>query len=312
MPSGDRLLSEATRHVRGRREHRRLTMKKTRLLALTALLCAGAALPASAQPANAPWDRPGGWDRIGSVDFSFRRDRETEYGSFGGRVERLSFMARNADVRCNRVTATYANGRSTEIFRGRMQQGRSVVVDIPGRSQVIRRIDFNCRSLERREQARVDIAADIGQYRAEWRRSPDWSTRWSRMFNWGNDRVGDNRYGNDRYVSGGLNPDGWVMLSTEVFNGPTDRESTFAGFRGRNVERIALRATNDDARCRRVTATLADGSRHDLNIAEDNYLREDRVYQLDLPGRRTDVMRVDMTCHAVHGQQVTMQVMANR
>ena len=300
-------------------------MKKTRLLALTALLCAGAALPASAQPAYAPWDRPGGWDRIGSVDFTFRPDHETAYGNFGGRVERLSFMARNANVRCQRVTATYANGRSSEIYRGSLQQGRSVVVDIPGRSRMIRRIDFDCRSLERRGQARVDIAADIGQYRAEWRRSPDWSNRWSRMFNWdnrdgrvGTGRVGDysvGRYGvgdNDRYVSGPLNTSGWVTLSTEVFNGPSDRETTFAGFRGRNVERIALRAVNDDARCRRVTATFADGTRHDLNIAEDNYLREDRVYQLDLPGRRSDVARVDLTCHAVHGQRVTMQVMADR
>jgi len=140
---------------------------KTRLLALTALLCASAALPASAQPANAPWDRPGGWDRIGSVDFTFRPDHETEYGNFGGRVERLSFMARNANVRCQRVTATYRNGRTSEIYRGSLQRGRSVVVDIPGRSQMIRRIDFDCRSLERRGQARVDIAADIGQYRAE-------------------------------------------------------------------------------------------------------------------------------------------------
>jgi hypothetical protein len=287
-------------------------MKKTRLLALTALLCAGAALPASAQPANAPWDRPGGWDRIGSVDFSFRPDHEVEYGRFGGRVERLSFLARNADVRCNRVTATYANGRTSEIYRGTLRQGRSVVVDVPGQSRRINRIDFDCRSLERRQQARVDIAADIGQYRAEWRRSPDWATRWSRMFNWSNDRYGDNRYGNDRYVSGPLNASGWVTLSTEVFNGRGDRETSFAGFRGRDVERIALRATNDDARCSRVTATFADGTRRDLNIAEDNYLRQDRVYQLDLPGRSRDVMRVDMTCHAVHGQQVTMQVMADR
>ncbi len=303
---------------------------KTRLLALTALLCASAALPASAQPANAPWDRPGGWDRIGSVDFTFRPDHETEYGNFGGRVERLSFMARNANVRCQRVTATYRNGRTSEIYRGSLQRGRSVVVDIPGRSQMIRRIDFDCRSLERRGQARVDIAADIGQYRAEWRRSPDWGNRWSRMFNWddrdgrvGDGRVGTGRVGdysvgrngvgdNDRYVSGPLNTSGWVTLSTEVFNGSSDRETTFAGFRGRNVERIALRAVNDDARCRRVTATFADGTRHDLDIAEDNYLREDRVYQLDLPGRRSDVARVDLTCHAVHGQQVTMQVMADR
>jgi hypothetical protein len=290
-------------------------MKKTRLLALTALLCAGAALPASAQPGygpNGPWDRPGGWDRIGSVTFSFRPDRETEYGNFGGRVERLSFLARNANVRCQNITATYANGRTDSLYRGQLRQGRSIVVDIPGESRMIRRIDFNCRSLERREPARVDIAADIGQYRAEWRRSPDWDRMWSRMFNWGDERYGDNRYGRDQYVSGGLGADGWITLGTETFNGRVDRETTFAGFGGRNVERLAVRAVNDDARCSRVSATFANGMTRDLNIGEGNLLREDRVYQLDLPGRSRDVMRVDMTCHAENGRQVTMQVMANR
>jgi hypothetical protein len=287
-------------------------MKKTRLLAIAAALCASTALPASAQPAYAPWDRPGGWDRIGSVDFSFRPDRETEYGRFGGRVERLSFLARNADVRCNRITATYNNGRTSELYRGTLRQGRSIVVDIPGQSRMIRRIDFNCRSLERREQARVDIAADIGQYRAEWRRSPDWDRVWSRMFNWGDERYGDNRYGRDRYVSGALTTDGWITLGTEVFNGRVDRETTFAGFAGRNAERLAVRAVNDDARCSRVSATFANGMTRDLNIGEGNLLREDRVYQLDLPGRSRDVTRVDMTCHAENGRQVTMQVMANR
>jgi len=294
-------------------------MKKTRLLALVAALCAGAALPASAQPGYGPdrngaWDRPGGWDRIGSVTFSFRPDRETEYGNFGGRVERLSFLARNADVRCQNVTATFANGRTSSLYRGQLRQGRSIVVDIPGQSQMVRRIDFNCRSLSRRAPARVDIAADIGQYRAEWRRSPDWDRMWSRMFNWGDDRYGDNRGrdGNDRYVSGGLTSDGWITLGTEEFNGRVDRESTFAGFAGRNVERLAVRAVNDDARCSRVTATFANGQRQNLNIGESNLLREDRVYQLDLPGRTRDVMRVDMTCHAENGRQVTMQVMANR
>ena len=109
-----------------------------------------------------------------------------------------------------------------------------------------------------------------------------------------------------------LNTDGWITLGTEVFNGRVDRETTFAGFAGRNVERLAVRAVNDDARCSRITATFANGQRQNLNIGEGNLLREDRVYQLDLPGGSRDVMRVDMTCHAENGRQVTMQVMANR
>lgn len=296
-------------------------MNKTRLVALAAVLCAGVVLPASAQPGYGPDrfgpDRRGGWDRIGSVDFSFRRDRETEYGNFGGPVERLSFVARNGNVRCTNVTATFNNGRTQRLYRGTLTRGRDVVVDIPGQSRMIRRIDFNCRSLERR-QTTVDIAADIGRYRADWRRSPNWDRTWSRMFNWTDDQYGDNRYdnryggaGNDR-LAGPLDAPGWVTLGTEVFDGRSDRETTFAGFAGRNVERIAIRALDDDARCSQVTATFANGRRSALNIGEDNFLREDRVYQLDLPGVSRDVTRIDMTCHANGGRQVTMQVMANR
>jgi hypothetical protein len=294
-------------------------MKKTRLVALAAALCAGVALPAIAQPGYGP-DRngpdrggPRGWDRIGSVEFSARPDRETEYGNFGGSVERLSFRAREGNVRCQSISATFNNGRTQRLYSGTLQRGRDVVVDIPGQSRMIRRVDFNCRSVERRG-ATVDIAADIGRYRAEWRRSPDWDRMWSRMFNWTDDgRVGSDRVGNDRYVTGpGLNTDGWVTLGMEQFDGRSDRETTFAGFAGRNVDRLAVRAVNDDARCSRITATFNNGMTRSLNIGEANLLREDRVYELDLPGRSRDVMRVDMTCHAENGRQVTMLVMADR
>jgi len=302
-------------------------MKKTRLLALTAVLCAGVALPASAQPGSynrpAPYDRPGGWDRIGSVDFSARPDHETEYGNFGGRVQRLSFNARNGTVVCNRITATFNNGRSRELFRGTLQRSRDVVVDLPGQSRVIRRLDFDCRSIGARV-TRVDIAADIGQYRAEWRRSPDWNRVWSRMFNWGDDQFADNRndsryggagadrLGGDRYGSGPLTAEGWITLGTERFDGRVDRETTVTGWAGRNVERLAVRPINDDARCSRITATFANGMTRNLNIDDREVLQEDRVHELDLPGGRRDVTRIDMACHAENGRQVTMLVMANR
>jgi len=288
-------------------------MKKTRLVALAATLCTGVVLSAFAQPYGPDRygpDRRGGWDRIGSVDFSFRPDRETEYGNFGGPVERLSFRARNGDVRCQAVTATFNNGRTQRLYRGTLSRGRDVMVDIPGQSRLIRRIDFNCRSLERRETT-VDIAADIGRYRADWRRSPDWDRVWSRMFNWNDDNRLAGGTGRDR-IDGPANTTGWVTLGTEVFNGRSDRETTVAGFAGRDVERIAVRAVNDDARCSRIMATFNNGQTRALNIGEGNLLREDRVYELDLPGRSRDVMRVDMTCHAENGRQVTMTVMANR
>jgi hypothetical protein len=287
-------------------------MKKTRLLALAAALCTSVALPASAQPGY-DYNRPGSgpWDRIGSVDFSFRPDRETEYGNFGGRVEALSFVARNSAVRCNQITATFNNGRTRELYRGILPRGREVVVDLPGASRLIRRIDFDCRSMQPRI-ARVDINADIGQYRADWRRSPDWDRVWSRMFNWGDEQLAGGPYGGDRYIQGPLNTAGWITLGQEVFEGRFDRETSVAGFAGRNVDRIAVRPLNDDARCSHITATFANGVTRELGIDDRQVLQEDRVYQLDLPGGNRNVTRVDMACRAENGRQVTMLVMANR
>jgi hypothetical protein len=289
-------------------------MKKTRLLALLAALCAGAAMPAIAQPgygsAQPGYDsyasiRPG-WDRVGSVDFSFRPDHETQYGAFGGRVEQLMFRARNGSVTCDSITATFNNGRKRELYRGTLARGRDVVVDVPGQSRAIRRIDFECRSLAPRV-ARVDIAADIGPYRAEWRRSPDWDRVWSRMFNWD-----DGQYAGGYGVSGPLNTAGWTTLGSEIFDGRYDQETTITGLEGRDVERLALRPVNDDARCSRVTATFSNGATRELDIDDRVMLAEDRVYELDLPGGRRDVTRIDMACHAENGGQVRMMVMANR
>ena len=299
-------------------------MKKTRLLALAAALCAGVALPASAQPSYQPGYGPNdrsygpsdrsydrdirpGWDRIGSVDFSYRPDHEVQYGTFGGRVQQLSFRARNGTVACDRVTATFNNGRTREIYRGTIPRNRDVVVDLPGQRRLIRRIDFDCRSIAPRV-TRVDIAADIGPYRAEWRRSPDWNRVWSRMFNWDDNRYAGGGYG----VNGPLNTAGWITLSSEVFDGRYDRETTITGLGGRDVERIALRPVNADARCSHVTATFANGMTRELNINERDMLQEDRVFELDLPGGRRDVTRIDMACHAENGGQVRMMVMANR
>ena len=40
-------------------------------------------------------------------------------------------IARNADVRCRDVTATFGNGQTQQIFRGFLSRGRNVEVTLP-------------------------------------------------------------------------------------------------------------------------------------------------------------------------------------
>jgi hypothetical protein len=270
-------------------------MKGPRVLALAAVLFSGAAAPALAA-----------WDRIGSVDISSRNGTQAQYENFGGRVEALALQARDADVTCRDVTATFGNGQTANVFHGVLQRGRNVTVDLPGEARMIRRLDFDCRASDR-GGARVDIAADVGRYQAEWRRSPDWDRMWSRIFPWANDR----RFGNDRYVTGQLDTSGWTRLASERFEGPYDHARAFTGWRGRDLTAIAFRPVGDDARCTNITATFGDGHRGDLNLSTD-FLRRDRMVMIDLPGNRRDVTRIDMNCHAEHGDMVTIEVLASR
>jgi hypothetical protein len=231
------------------------------------------------------------WERIGSIEFSRDNVRETQYGNFGGSVEGLAFQARDSDVTCRDVTATYSIGQRQEVFRGSLQRGRVVAIDLPGRERFVRQLDFNCRSADR-TVATVDISADVGRYQDEWRRSPDWDRMWSRVFNW--------------------DATGWVTLGSEQFSGRNDREVTYTGWQGRNLQEIALRPVNDDARCRNVTATFAGGERRNLNLDNGDMLLRDRITTMDLRGNRRDVTRIDMNCHAEHGGTVTIQVLASR
>ena len=265
-------------------------MKTRNLLALAAFLSAGVAAPASAA-----------WDRIGSVEFSRGDNRDTQYGSFGGSVEKLALQARDADVTCRNVTATFRNGQKQRVFRGSLPRGRVVAIDLPGRERSVSRLDFNCRA-DGRGAVTVDISADVGRYQDEWRRSPDWERRWSGMFSWGNNRPGN----------GELDASGWITLGSEQFSGRSDREVTFTGWQGRNLDALAFRPVNDDARCRSVTATFANGERRELGLDNGDMLRRDRITTIDLPGNRRDVTRIDMNCHAEHGGSVTIQVLASR
>ena len=160
-------------------------------------------------------------------------------------------------------------------------------VDMPGQSRQIRRIDFNCRSVGAPVTRSISpptsdgtgpigVAAPIG-------------IACGRACSIGDDTPVSCWRSGWRSSGGPLNA-GWVTLGTELFDGRIDRETTIAGLGGRNVERLAIRAVNDDARCSRITATFANGTTRDLNIGEGELLREDRIYELDLPGGRRDVI----------------------
>lgn len=139
------------------------------------------------------------------------------------------------------------------------------------------------------------MSADIGRYRGDWQRNPDFGRVWSRMFNWGSNMVND-----------------WRYLDSVSFEGRRDRENSSAGWKGRNIDAVALKPLNADARCSRVTARFVNGWTHPLDVNHGDYLRRGQFYKLDLPGRARDLAGLSMRCRATDARQVTIQIFTSR
>lgn len=266
---------------------------KSKLAILASLLALGAATPAFAA-----------WDAIGSVDVDGGRDmrgpamgmrgmdRDVKNFDLGGPVERLQLRADRSDITCRSVNARYGNGRDRSIFHGRLSQGRTVDVDVPdGR---INALTFNCAAMDR-SGGTIRISADVGRYRNDWMHGPNWQATWSRMFNWG---------------SQGAN--NWQLVGTESFEGRNDSENSFTGWRGRNVESVALKPLDADARCSRVVAHFGNGREQPLNLDNGGNLRRGMFYKLDLPGRSRDLNSISLRCRATDARKVTMQIFTGR
>lgn len=271
-------------------------MQRTTPLFFAAAIAVGLAVPANAD-----------YVRLGSVDVGFHTDLDTVYSGFGGRLESLRLTASRSDIFCRSVVVKYVNGDRQNVFSGRLDEHSPVDVDLRGRARRIDSIRFVCRSDEFRG-GRIYIAGEVGRYGGEWRHSPDWDRRWGGIFgpDWGRRWEHDEGWSRDD----GWDPNFWVSLGRESFEGRHDRESTYAGWAGRHVERLGLRPLDGDARCRRIVATFENGQRTEL--ARDEYLERGRLRVFDLPGVERNLVSVYMSCRAVGDYRVVIEVYARK
>ena len=272
-----------------------------KLALLSAILCFGTAAPAMAA-----------WYEIGTIRIDSGRDRDVRNFDLGGPVDRLQLRADGADIRCRAVTARYGNGRTQTLFQGGLTEGLPANINIPGNGRNITRLTFDCgaerqagnRRGERddrregrrdRADARIVVVADVDRYRKEWRSNPRYQNDWSKIFNWGSDMANN-----------------WRPLSTVSFEGRRDSEQAFAGWRGQNINAVALMPLDADVRCNRVTARFGNGKAQPLDVNRGDYLRRGQYYKLDLPGRARDLVSLDLRCRATNANRVRVQIFTSR
>lgn len=111
---------------------------------------------------------------------------------------------------------------------------------------------------------------------------------------------------------GGADPNYWVRLGAERFEGPRDRETAFGGWAGRSIDRVGLRALDGEARCTAVRAEFGNGHIRDLDTSNLLQMTPGRVYRIDLPGGDRRIVQLHLKCRALGQHAVSVEIFARK
>ena len=105
----------------------------------------------------------GRWEVLGQREVDFRNDHDQiDVGRSEGRFKQLQFRVKDAPIEVSSMVVTFANDQtfSPKINHRFAQGSGSRVIDLPGDRRAIKRIDFNYKSINRREgKGTVEVLA---------------------------------------------------------------------------------------------------------------------------------------------------------
>ncbi|MBN9566244.1 MAG: hypothetical protein J0H79_01365 [Alphaproteobacteria bacterium] len=257
--------------------------------ALFVAVIAAAFSAAVAQPALAAWER------TGSVSFDSRLERETQFGGFGYNVNGVQLYAVGSDIACRTVRARFGGGNTREVWSGTLRVGRATAIDLPRNAGPLRGLEFIC--MAKNGSGRIDIMADNDGRGSGWRPEPG--------------GPGPGAYPGRPDDQAGWDRNNWVALGTARF-GNREGETTVDGAYGRHIRQIGIRAAGGDASCRAMVIRYTNGERQVLDVNGRGVMREGRLYRVDLPGNRRNVLRLALACQSVRAPAVSIQVYANK
>jgi len=98
--------------------------------------------------------RDGDWVTLGRREVDFRNDRDRiEVGRSDGTFRALRVTVRGAPIEMNQMVVTFGDGSkfNTNVRHNFDENSSSRVIDLPGDRRFISHVDFNYRSVSRRE-----------------------------------------------------------------------------------------------------------------------------------------------------------------
>jgi hypothetical protein len=100
----------------------------------------------------------GGWERLGRREVDFKADHDRiDVGRHEGKFRQIEIRVQGAPVEIRRMVVTFANDEKFDLkIRRRFDESmRSHMIDLPGDRRVIKRIDFDYVSPNRRDRKAI-------------------------------------------------------------------------------------------------------------------------------------------------------------
>jgi hypothetical protein len=116
-------------------------------LTLVSLILLAAGMAGAAQS-------PDRWERLGQREVDFRNDHDQiDVGRSEGRFRQIEVRVKNAPIEIYDMIVTFGNDETFKPkLRHKFAEGSgSRIIDLPGERRTIKRIDFNYKSINRRE-----------------------------------------------------------------------------------------------------------------------------------------------------------------
>jgi hypothetical protein len=108
-------------------------------------------------------DAAQGWEMLGRQQVDFKSDHDRiDVGKKEGRFKQLQIRVQDAPVEIEKMVVTFDNDErfSPELRHRFDEKSKTRNIDLPGNRRAIKRIDFNYRSVDRRQgKATVEVYA---------------------------------------------------------------------------------------------------------------------------------------------------------
>jgi hypothetical protein len=240
------------------------------------------------KPPPPVWDATG-WTSLGDRTVNGKYDHDTlEVGTEEGRFSKLTFVVEDSDLELFDVVIKFGNGEKfSPTTRLVFKEGsRTGVIDLPGDTRHIKKIEFKYGNLPGTGQAKIKVygllVVDSNDHRDPPPPPPPASTPFDTK--------------------------GWTALGSRIVTGKRDRDTIKVGKYEGKFDQIVLVVEDSDMDLTKLTVWFEKGKKWTPRIRQ-TFKEGSRSRIIDLPGNNRRIKKIEMRYSNIPGGgQATVNV----